>query len=320
MVRDKEEALKANLFQKQHLSEMQFQWGENCSGDRNDESVLEDCEEITFGHLPNLGKLSIRELKSLKSLDGLENLNSLMALTIENCTNLKSIGNPRCGEEGTLFHLSIVGCGELMELPSQMLELWAPTIQSVGLGKLRSVQNLPMLIDCLARSFTHLRRLAITGVPKLMSAGSVESWDLGSLKYLTLDVSVEWSNGSSVAINDTVNGILEGCCNSLKQLTLIGVESWECLPQSIQHLTSLRDLRLENIGIEELPQWFDKLSFLLSLHLDGCTKLRRLHSVDALKPLIKFHFFTISNCPKLSIDSELLNHPDFVIKVDGNPI
>ena len=73
-------------------------------------------------------------------------------------------------------------------------------------------------------SFTHLRCLIIKGVPKLMSVGSVESRDLGSLKDLTIDVSVEWSNGSSVAINDTVNGILEGCCNSLESLKLIGVE------------------------------------------------------------------------------------------------
>lgn len=52
----------------------------------------------------------------------------------------------------------------------------------------------------------------------------------------------------------TVNGILEGCCNSLEFLTLRGVENWEWLPQSIQLLNSLRVLELETIGIEELPQ------------------------------------------------------------------
>ncbi|XP_047964611.1 putative disease resistance RPP13-like protein 1 [Salvia hispanica] len=249
-----------------------------------------ECEEITLDHLPNLRSLYIRGLESLKCLskrffynhrnlsflnieecdmlealpDGLDTLNSLERLTIERCRNLKSMGNPSCGEgenQGTLRLLSIKDCGELMELPRQMLELWAPTIELLELEGLRSLTNLPMLIDCLAKS-SHLRDLTIRGVPKLMSAGSVESWDLGSLRYLNIDVSEEWSKETSVAINETVNGILEGCCNSLEELTLRGVENWEWLPQSIQRLTSLSILMLENIGIEELPQWFGNLSAL----------------------------------------------------------
>ncbi|XP_047964558.1 putative disease resistance protein RGA3 [Salvia hispanica] len=334
-----------------------------------------ECEEITLYHLPNLRSFFIRELKSLKCLpkrffynhcnlsyldiydcdmlealpDGLDTLNSLEVLSIERCKNLKSIGNPSCGGEGenqgNLRELSIRDCGELMELPRQMLELWAPTIEVLELEGLRSLTNLPMLIDCLAKS-SHLRTLEIRGIPKLMSAGSVESWDLGSLKWLEIDVHEEWPKETSVAINETVNGILEGCCNSLERLTLrrvdiwewlpqsinrltslwdlklenigieeLRVENWEWLPQSIQRLTSLSWLKLENIGIEELPQWLGNLSALETLRLDGCTKLRCLPSMDALKHLTKFGWLYINNCPKLSIDSEWRNHhPKLIIR------
>ncbi|XP_047954740.1 disease resistance protein RGA2-like [Salvia hispanica] len=395
-VRDEEEALKANILQKQNLSELRLKWGWDYSDERNDESVLEglkphanlkkltiygykgekfptwlrnepqgsclplcnlieiklercsECKEITLGHFPNLRSLyvwrlerseclsksffynnhnlsylTINECDMLEALpDGLDILNSLHSLVIQNCRNLKSIGKPSCGggeNQGILFRLSIIGCRELMELPRQMLESWAPTIELLHLDGLRSVMNLPMLIDSLAKS-SSLRVLTIRGVPQLMSAGSVESWDLGSLTNLRLDVSVEWSRENSVAINDTVNGILEGCCNSLTQLTLRGVENWEWLPQSIQRLTSLAVLKLENIGIEELPQWFGNLSALERLCLYGCTSLRCLPSVDTLNPLIKLEELEIENCSKLSIDSELRNHPNLKIKIDGNHI
>ncbi|XP_042027581.1 putative disease resistance protein RGA1 [Salvia splendens] len=394
---DKEEALKANILQKQHLSELQFEWGLDCWGERNDESVLEglkphanlkelsidgykgikfptwlrgepqgsclplhnliqiklescsECEEITLDHLPNLRSLFIRELKSLKCLskmffynhrklsyldicycdmlealpDGLDTLNSLKGLRIVGCGNLKSMGNPSCGggeNQGILRELRISNCGELMELPRQMLELWGPTIEELELEGLRSLKNLPMLVDCMAKSSTRLTTLIIMGVPKLMPAGSVESWNLGSLKTLMIDVSEEWSRENCVGINETVNGILEGCCNSLEWLILRGVENWEWLPQSIQRLTSLYWLELKNIGIEELPQWFGNLSALKMLDLYGCTKLRCLPSVDAFKPLTKLTMLEIKNCPKLSIDSEWRNHPNLKIKVDGDRI
>ncbi|XP_047965284.1 putative disease resistance protein RGA1 [Salvia hispanica] len=343
-VRDKEEALKANILQKQHLSKLCFVWDYHSLGERNDESVLEglgphanlkklaiqgykgkrfptwlqgdphgsslplhnlielkltgcsECEEITLDHLPNLGSLFITQLENLRSLDGMDTLNSLHTLVIERCENLKSIGKPSCGEGGNqriFVVMRITDCRELMEFPHQMLELWAPTIKALELVGLRSLKNLPMLIECLAKS-SNLGFLTIRDVPKLMSAGSVESWDLGSLRYLNIDVSVEWSKESSVAINETVNGILEGGCNSLKQLTLRGVENWEWLPQSIQRLTSLF----------EVPQWFGNLSA----------------SVDALKLLTTLERLNIRKCPELSIDLEWRNHQNLNIKVDDNLI
>ncbi|KAL1535455.1 disease resistance protein RGA2-like [Salvia divinorum] len=405
MVRDKKEALKANIFQKPNLFDLVFKWSFGREDERNDESVLEGlqphanlkkleiygfsgkrfptswaplanlieitlncCSEIeeipTLEHLPNLKSLSlffldkvrlinasfshltsleIRGLRRLECLpeslfynnqnlsylsvsicpvlrglpDGLNTLNSLENLCIWDCENLKSIGNPS-GEarqsQGILLRLHITRRGELMELPCQMLKSWAPTVEYLELAGLRSLENLSMLIDCLARSSTRLTILKIRGVPKLMAA-SVESWDLGSLKSLELDMSVEWSREASAGIAETVEGMLQACCNSLTTLSLKGVENWEWLPKSIENLTLLKWLTMENIGVEELPQWLGNLSSLVSLSLHSCNKLKRLPSVTELKVL------HIRDCPELRIDSELRNHHHRVlIRVDGQPM
>ncbi|XP_047981028.1 disease resistance protein RGA2-like isoform X1 [Salvia hispanica] len=427
MVLDKEEAMKADIFQKLNLFDLAFTWSDGREDETNDESVLEGlqphsnlkklkisrfkgirfptwaekmavrdgpqgswvpldnlieikligCSEIEeiprLEHLLNLKSLSLKGLKKVRLInecfnhlmsleikeldrleclpewlflnnqnlsileitncgvlrelpDGLDTLNSLLLLYIRDCENLKSIGNPSGGarqSQGILRALIIENCRELVELPCEMLESWTSTIDEIVLEGLRSLKNLPMLIDCLAKSFTRLTYLKILGVPKLMAAsiGSVESWDLSSLRALLIDVSVEWSIEDSVGIAETVERMLRGCCNSLARLELKGMENWGWMPQSIQHLTALNMLVLENIGVEELLQWLGNLSSLKSLILFSCNKLKRLPYVDALNHLTKLESIYISDCPELCIDSEWRNHhPHLEVEVDGQPI
>ncbi|XP_042028871.1 putative disease resistance protein RGA3 isoform X2 [Salvia splendens] len=417
-VRDKEEALKANIFENPNLFGLRFSWSGEKEDERNDESVLEglqphanlqklaisgfqgkrlgtwcekmavrdgprgswvplhnlieitlsSCSEIEeipmvehlpnleslylfglkkvrfinsssnlrsfrikrlerleclpdslFYNNPNLSYLEISECRLLRALpDGLDTLSSLDRLTIEDCKNLKSIGNPTGGagqHRGVLHRLSIIRCGELVELPLQMIELWAPTIEFLQLEKLRSLENLSMLIDCLSKSSTRLTELRIVGVPKLMAAGSVESSGLGSLCRLEIDVSVNWSREDSDAIEHTVDALLEGCRDSLSQLELHGVENWEWLPQSIQHLAALDSLKLENVGVQEFPQWFGDLSCLSELSIHGCNKLRSLPSVNVLKSLTRLKWLKIRDSRELRIDSEWHNHRHLKIEV-----
>ncbi|KAG6393594.1 hypothetical protein SASPL_147838 [Salvia splendens] len=354
-VRDKEEALRANIFQKPNLFDLVFEWSDSRDDERNDESVLEglqphpklknlkisgfkgkrfptwiekmtvrdgphgtwvpldnlititlsECSEIEeipkVEHLPNLKflcldglkkvrfmnasfshltSLEIRGLERLECLpewlfynnqnlsdlkiskcgvlrelpDGMDTLNSLKYLHIQDCECIKSIGNPSGGarqSQWILCELSIIGCEELMELPHQMLESWAPTIEVLRLERLRSLKSLPMVIDCLAKSSTRLRRLKIKGVPKLMdaSSGSVESWDLGRLNELNIDVSEEWSREASVGIIETVDGMLQRCCNSLTNLHLKGVENWEC--DTGTHPTTITEAQGDEVRREE---------------------------------------------------------------------
>ncbi|XP_047966029.1 uncharacterized protein LOC125210529 [Salvia hispanica] len=427
MVRDKEEAMKANMFQRPNLFDLVFEWSDDREDERNDESVLEglqphanlkklnisrfkgerfptwaekmavsdgpqgswiplanlikftlsNCSEIdeipALEHLPNLKSLSLKKLKKVRLInasfnhltsleitelealeflpewlfynnhnlsylnisrccvlrelpEGLDTLNSLQSLSIWGCENLKSIGNPSCGarqSQGILRSLSIGRCVELMELPCEMLESWAPTIEELQLVELRRLKNLPMLIDCLAKSSTRLTLLSILGVPKLKAAsiGSVVSWDLSSLYFLSIDVSVEWSREDSVGIAKIVDEMLQRCCNSLKVIYFQGVENWEWLPQSIQNLTVLFSLELENIGVDELPQWLGNLSSLKYLSLNSCNKLKCLPYVDAMNHHTKLEKLNIRDCQELHIDSEWRNHhPRIEIKVNNRPV
>ncbi|XP_047969519.1 putative disease resistance protein RGA3 [Salvia hispanica] len=227
---------------------------------------LQYLPESLFCNNPSLSNLEIVKCPVLSELpDGLDTLNSLEELTIRDCPNLKLIKNPSGGpknNQGILHELRIIKCEKLMALPCQILESSAPTIKTLVLEELRSLKNLPMLIDCLAKSSPRLEELTIRGVPNFMASGFIGSWSLGRLKVLCIDVSVEWSMESSVGIRETVEGMLQGCANSLEILYLKWVENWEWMPQSIQHLTALSNLMLENIGVQELTQSIQHLTAL----------------------------------------------------------
>ncbi|XP_042027749.1 putative disease resistance protein RGA3 [Salvia splendens] len=283
---------------------------------------MECLPDALFYNNRNLSNFMIYECPLLRELpDGVDTLNSLEQLYIRDCPNLKSIGNPSVQSQGILstLRLWISGCGELKEFPCEMLESWAPSVEYLELRGLRSLNNLPELINCLSKSSPRLAEMTILGVPNFMaSSPSVEGSGLDRLKELKIDVSVEWSEEKSVSIKHSVDVLLEGCCNSLTHLNLKGVHKWEWIPQSIQHLTALDWLRLENIGVEELPQWFWNLSSLTRLSLYSCNKLRHLPSVDALHPLTKLVWLEIKDCPELRIDPEWRNN--VTVYVDGRSL
>ncbi|XP_047955001.1 putative disease resistance protein RGA3 [Salvia hispanica] len=269
----------------------------------------------------DLSKLEIRYCPKLRGLpDGLDTLIFLEELIIWNCGNLISIGNPSGGvrqHQGILRKLDFEECRWLKEFPCQILESFAPTIEILKFEGLRDLQNLPMLIDCLAKSAPRLEVLKIRRVSKLMAAsasgGTIESWSFGSLKELNIDVNLvwRWDSDYADAIRETVDGILQGCRNSLTRFTFKGIDDWEWLPQSIQHLTTIDYLRLEDVGVKELPQWLGNLSSLTSLHIERCKKLRYLPPVAAGFTNLKR--LQIYYCPKLKADSEWRNHPNLKI-------
>ena len=114
-----------------------------------------------------------------------------------------------------------------------------------------------------------------------------------SLAWLSIDASVG-------GLMETVNGILQGC-SSLLSLTFKGMESWENLPESTQHLITLSNLTLENFGMEELPEWLGNHSSLSELYIRNCKKLRRLPSTDAMRRLTELDTLVIEGCPEICI-------------------
>ncbi|KAK6128537.1 hypothetical protein DH2020_037723 [Rehmannia glutinosa] len=280
----------------------------------------------------SLRELWIRYCWNFRELpDDIHSLNSLEKMFIYGCPNLKSIPfNPSGGQSqggfASLRELNICYCEGLTNLPVEMVEFCAPTLECLTLSELSKIMNLGMVIGCL-QIMPSLTSLTISVVPKFTTSS------IGSLRSLQDLKMGYWSDSRDyVSFKETVDAILQASHLSLRRLTLYGMEHWDFLPNQLQHLTALSDLLLNGFGIETLPEWFGNLSSLQSLSLRQCKKLRHLPSKEAMQRLTKLTYLNITLCPLLrercnieqeqnANDSEWpkISHiPDIV--VDGHPI
>ncbi|XP_057781513.1 putative disease resistance protein RGA3 [Salvia miltiorrhiza] len=229
------------------------------------------------------------------------NNQTLSYLAIFNSPNLREIsdsgGQQSQGRSFTsLRRLWIRECEALEYFPCEFLGF---SLEELSLKDLSSLKNLPRVIDCLT-NLPRLTHLTVEGVPNFMTTCRLEISHFPSLREMSIDASTGDSSST-----ETVDAILQGCsCHSLNELDLKGMESWEWLPESIQHLTSLSKLCLEDFGMEELPEWLGNLSSLQSLNLDNCKRLRCLPSMDAMLRLTTLKVLVIKRCPELVIQSE----------------
>ncbi|KAL1535338.1 disease resistance protein RGA2-like [Salvia divinorum] len=258
-----------------------------------------------FHSNPNLWELKIEKCPNLTRLpDGLGTLNSLEELFIRECPKLERIGDiageqsqsqSQSQSQGLLHHVEICECNALVYFPCEILQ---SSLEKLKLNSLSSLQNLPSLIDFLPK-LPHLKELTIIGVPQFKTTCFVEiPPSFSSLTLLKIDVSMGGSR-------EAVDGILQGCSShSLQLLELKGMENWENLPESIQHLNGLALLKLENYAMEELPEWLGNLSSLQLLEVFYCKKLRRLPSMDAMRRLTRLKLLHISGCPEICIEQQ----------------
>ncbi|KAL1535371.1 putative disease resistance protein RGA3 isoform X1 [Salvia divinorum] len=273
---------------------------------------LEYLPNWLFYNNPNLLELRIRMCSNLRELpDGLGTLNSLEKLIISECPKLERVadigaqqsqGSPTC-----LKSLEICECKALQYFPCEMV---GSLLEVLELKNLSSLKNLPGIIDCLPK-LPRLTRLRIIGVSQFMAKFSSDE--------LNLDVSMEGSM-------ETVDGLLQRCNSHSLILKLKGREAWGNLPESIQHLTSIFWLEIENYGMEELPEWLGNLSSLSLLDLYNCKKLRRLH---AIRGLTSIRMLNIRGCPEISIEQKQSDAADsqwpnishiYLIVVEGRRI
>ncbi|KAL3642113.1 hypothetical protein CASFOL_012928 [Castilleja foliolosa] len=265
---------------------------------------ISDCPNMTHlvRHLGDgealflLRELEIWNCPSLRELpDDLHRLSSLEKLSINGCPNLKSISSRGGGQQQgftSVRDLNIWDCEALTSLPIEMLESCALSLESLTLSELSSINNFSIVIGCLHK-MTRLISLVIERVPMF----SIKNTLNGSLSLQCLEIGPFSSDSSNVSFNETVGDMLLQCI-SLRRLTLKGMEHWDCLPDQLQHLTSLEILDLRNFGIEALPEWFGNLSFLEILYMSNCKRLRHLPEwFGKLSSLKELHF---SKCKKLS--------------------
>ena len=240
--------------------------------------------------------MDIRHCSKLSRLpDDLHTLDFLESVTIKGCQNLMSIVNGESG--GRLTSLRSIEIRDCQKLTA-MVEPQGPSVKKVSMSELKSLEHLPMFLDCLANSHS-LAQLTIVGIPyKFTSNTLIKNWPFQRLRKLEIDLTMEYC--SSVAVEETVDNMLQNCRSSLGELKLTGLYNWK-VPGSIERLTALYSLELENFGVFDLPEWFGDLSCLKRLCLSIFPKLRHLPSMKLLTELQEFH---ISNCPKIRMENE----------------
>ncbi|KAL3641540.1 hypothetical protein CASFOL_012355 [Castilleja foliolosa] len=285
---------------------------------------LECIPDWLFSNNHNLRVLKIDYCPSLRKLpNDLHILNSLESLSITGCHGLKLIPYPiRSGEGQQQQHhgftslrvLKIFGCYGLTHLPIEMV--CASSLETLELKQLSSITNMGMVIGCLHK-MTRLRTLEVVEVPKfsvtLNGSLSLQHLQIGPFFSKTLIDSLSClSSWNNVSYNETVGAILLQC-TSLRSLELRGMEHWDCLPDQLQHLTSLKVLRLYNFGIEALPEWFGNLESLEELKLYDCEKLRHLPSQQAMQRLTNLHI----RCPLLLKENRSNNNNEAPQIVDS---
>ncbi|XP_057781441.1 putative disease resistance protein RGA3 isoform X2 [Salvia miltiorrhiza] len=280
-----------------------------------------ECEEIPMlGHLPNLKSLELRWLINLKCINSslYGTVNKDTRIVFPALERLELYFMPKLaewaeieisdGSEVKLFprlqHLQIMWCKQLTSVPSHVSScLEELRIEEIG------VECLPA--DWLLSNSETLSKLYIEDCPNLREISDRWGEEESEGRSFTITSLPKFPRLTFVHIEgvpklslETVDAILQGCRHSLHKLYLKGMESWECMPESIQHLTSLYFLCLRDFGMEELPEWLGNLSSLKELNLFNCKRLRRLPSMDAMRCLTTLKVLFIEDCPELVIESE----------------
>ncbi|KAL2494313.1 putative disease resistance RPP13-like protein 1 [Forsythia ovata] len=233
----------------------------------------------------SLKQLDIRYCHELRELpDDLGSLESLETLRIVGCDNLQLIPYPG-GQKGlsSLRSLVISWCKSLSNLPSEMLES-CTSLQSL---KVYNCENLTLFLEL--SGMGSLRKLGVRGCKNITSIPELSGmvW-LNSLRELKIG---GFSNSDTLELIENIK--------SIQILELYGRADWVSLPYKLQNLTSMEVLKIDDFGIEELPDWLGNLSSLEELILFKCEKLRHLPSKEAMQRLTKLTKLTIWACPLL---------------------
>ncbi|GKV51425.1 hypothetical protein SLEP1_g58084 [Rubroshorea leprosula] len=282
--------------------------------------------------LNNLVDLNILGCKKLKSIPNMSGLSSLQQLQIRNCLELTRIGDGVFAFPASLRQLDIWSCyrletiGDSISTLTCLEELYLYGCEDLrhipsvnGLSSLKRLWisrcNLVVSLPSGLSSCTALKELRIVGCRNLISM-SKDLKDLHSLVELgiinceNLRSIPEESFSCLVCLERLeIGGFSKEleefpCLNSIRHLhaslQVLGLGGWEkltYLPPQIQHLTSLRELRIYDFNqVEALPEWLGSLSSLQTLKIHRCANLKYLPSTPAMQCLSTLQCLIIFEC------------------------
>ncbi|XP_024196148.1 putative disease resistance protein RGA3 [Rosa chinensis] len=287
-VRDGEEAMKARLVHKSHLSRLTFVWTDNEVPNENQTDVLDGLEP--HGNLLSLtiGNFMGARFPSWISAEGeVVVFPCLEQLRIDGCDSLESIRITQ--GIASLGQLKISYCEALS---SQEVGLdYCTSLQELDIDNCRNLVSIPT-----AQGMPSLRKLNLVACEGLSSLGS-------GLNYCTSLLELE----IKICDNLTSIPITQGI-TSLRRLTILCCERLLSLPSGLQFCTSLKYLYIRDCSSlvsisasyvkcdhpdstnqpEEISQGVDAY---LSLQLEDC------HTVESIPPNLRH--LLICHCGKL---------------------
>ncbi|KAL0396130.1 UNVERIFIED_CONTAM: Disease resistance protein SUMM2 [Sesamum calycinum] len=255
--------------------------------------LLYDNQKIMFMYIVDCSSLSHIKLSA-------HNLQSLDTIDISSCKKLKSIRYLTQGEEessggfiSSLQILKVDNCNKVTDILSPMVLESCTSLQTLRVSRCQNLVSFPIDFRSLPSG---LRVLDISECPRLRS---LPKGGIGCLSGLTKLCIGPFSEEVGLASFYEIfqSGIQQ--LHSLEVLQLYGWPQFESLPDDIQHLTTLREFRIDNFGMEALPEWIGNLASLQWLWVHRCKRLKQLPSKKALQCLTKLRYFSIKECPEL---------------------
>ncbi|KAL0423705.1 UNVERIFIED_CONTAM: hypothetical protein Sradi_0905300, partial [Sesamum radiatum] len=218
--------------------------------------LLYDNQKIMFMYIVNCSSLSHIKLSA-------HNLQSLDTIDISSCKKLKSIRYLTQGEEessggfiSSLQILKVDNCNKVTDILSPMVLESCTSLQTLRVSRCQNLVSFPIDFRSLPSG---LRVLDISECPRLRS---LPKGGIGCLSGLTKLCIGPFSEEVGLASFYEIfqSGIQQ--LHSLEVLQLYGWPQFESLPDDIQHLTTLREFRIDNFGMEALPEWIGNLASL----------------------------------------------------------
>ncbi|WCJ33241.1 Disease resistance protein (TIR-NBS-LRR class) family [Euphorbia peplus] len=290
---------------------------------KNVQSInLEGCKSLvelpsSIQNLQKLEFLNLRYCKNLKRLPSRIDSQCLRNFDISNCSNVKHCpefpGNveelhlcrsgikelaPSVHKQKTLEIVWLIGCFNVtrfaVEVPLNIRELYLSetaikevpsciqSLTSLEILEMVSCTKLVNLPSCISK-LKSLEILTLSGCTKLESFPEfMEPMERLACLYLDLCENVK-------KVTDSIKNL-----KSLEHLHLSGTAIQE-LPSSIEHLTCLKELKLDGCKkLVRLPDSIHKLSQLRSLYLNNCSALQRLVELPSSLRVLEAHECRIS--------------------------
>ncbi|KAI3842904.1 hypothetical protein MKW92_014667 [Papaver armeniacum] len=271
---------------------------------------------------PVLKKLEVKLCPKLRILPN--RISSLKDLVIECCTSDEEISSLVKSSITSLTSVIFKECNELVFLPAILLEgnSILEYLEVDGCSKFkgfnvvedhimeeedvsqdreaRTLESCPSLISPSFSRFNYLVELNLQSCESLESLPSgIEN--LPRLEWLTLGpFSEELSSFPFPAANIIEETVAGNYFPSLYQLHLFGWDELNCLPDQIQHITSLRNLGINYFdSLEVLPEWLGNMVFLKDLFLNTCAVLEYMPSKEQMLRLTSLKKLEIVACPIL---------------------